>query len=85
MSHLALIDPSAPLEAEMTMQHENTRIGWKKSSYSAANGDCVETAVLGAGVVGVRDSKDPAGPVLRFSADSWAAFVSETRKSGFTA
>ncbi|GAB3054882.1 hypothetical protein GCM10027186_02400 [Micromonospora schwarzwaldensis] len=27
------------------------------------------------GVVGVRDSKDPTGPVLTFTADAWRAFV----------
>ncbi|XVQ10517.1 DUF397 domain-containing protein [Spirillospora sp. CA-255316] len=37
---------------------------WRKSSYSASNGgNCVELAG-DAGVVAVRDSKDPDGPVL---------------------
>ncbi|TDE33970.1 DUF397 domain-containing protein [Actinomadura sp. 6K520] len=37
---------------------------WRKSSYSGSNGgDCVELAGL-PGVVAVRDSKDPDGPVL---------------------
>ncbi|MDK1476363.1 DUF397 domain-containing protein [Streptomyces sp. 549] len=31
------------------------------------------------GVVPVRDSKVPHGPVLTFEADSWAAFTSELR------
>ncbi|MFD8592677.1 DUF397 domain-containing protein [Streptomyces sp. NPDC059637] len=33
------------------------------------------------GVVPVRDSKDPQGPALRFSAEAWSAFVAEV-KSG---
>jgi hypothetical protein len=48
---------------------------WVKSSLSFANGDCVEVASLPDGRVGVRDSKDAAGPVLRFTAAEWRAFV----------
>ncbi|MEW2354429.1 DUF397 domain-containing protein [Spirillospora sp. NPDC029432] len=41
-----------------------TGADWRKSSYSTSNGgNCVELAGAG-GVVGVRDSKDPNGPVL---------------------
>jgi hypothetical protein len=39
-------------------------IKWRKSSHSGSNGgDCIELAGL-TGVVAVRDSKDPDGPVL---------------------
>jgi len=49
-------------------------MNWWKSSYSGDQGDCVETArVLGG--IAVRDSKNAGGPVLRFSADAWQAFV----------
>lgn len=51
---------------------------WFKSSYSANGGGCVEVAanlVAPRGIVPVRDSKDPSGPALAFSADAWAAFV----------
>lgn len=44
---------------------------WSKSSYSAADNECVEVAVS-PGVVGVRDSKDLSGPVLVFSRDAFA-------------
>lgn len=48
---------------------------WRTSSYTTANGgDCVELAGL-PGVVAVRDSKDPAGPVLVFSRAEWRAFL----------
>lgn len=47
---------------------------WTRSSRcSGANSTCVEVALCG-GTVRVRDGKDPAGPVLVFSADEWRAF-----------
>ncbi|MEU4788103.1 DUF397 domain-containing protein [Micromonospora tulbaghiae] len=48
---------------------------WRKSTRSGTQGDCVEVADNLAGVVGVRDSKDPAGPVLTFTPDAWRTFV----------
>jgi hypothetical protein len=55
---------------------------WRTSSYSGANGDCVEVATSVAGAVAVRDSKDRGGPVLRFSPASWQAFVEGVREGG---
>jgi Domain of unknown function (DUF397) len=49
---------------------------WRKSTYSGGNGGgCVEVAGNLPGVVAVRDSKDPGGPVLAFSPDAWRAFT----------
>jgi Domain of unknown function (DUF397) len=49
---------------------------WRKSSYSGGNGgDCVEIAADVPGVVALRDSKDPGGPVLAFRPDDWRAFT----------
>jgi hypothetical protein len=53
---------------------------WRKSSYSnSSGGSCVEIALL-AGAAGehdvaVRDSKDPQGPALSFSAEQWRDFT----------
>ncbi|WP_435173074.1 DUF397 domain-containing protein [Actinacidiphila sp. bgisy145] len=59
---------------------------WVKSSYSAGNGgECVEFARNVPGVVPVRDSKDPEGPALAFSADAWRSFVSAVRAGEFPA
>ncbi|MEV4489810.1 DUF397 domain-containing protein [Micromonospora coxensis] len=49
---------------------------WRKSTKSGGNGgSCVEVADNLPGVVAVRDSKDPAGPVLTFDPQTWTAFV----------
>ncbi|MFI5677582.1 DUF397 domain-containing protein [Streptomyces cellulosae] len=52
---------------------------WLRSSYSTGANNCVETARpgtgSGAGLLAVRDSKDPAGPALLFSPESWAGFT----------
>ncbi|CCH20991.1 DUF397 domain-containing protein [Micromonospora lupini] len=47
---------------------------WRTSTRSG-NGECVEVADNLPGVVGVRDSKDPSGPVLVFAPPAWRAFV----------
>ncbi|MEY9943272.1 DUF397 domain-containing protein [Kitasatospora sp. GAS1066B] len=49
-------------------------VAWQKSSRSNQNDNCVECAAA-SGDIAVRDSKDPAGPALRFSAKAWAAFA----------
>ncbi|KUH38358.1 MULTISPECIES: DUF397 domain-containing protein [Streptomyces] len=57
---------------------------WYKSSYSGNGGQCVEVAANLArsrGVVPVRDSKDPSGPVLDVSTGAFASFVAGV-KSG---
>ncbi|GAB0105965.1 DUF397 domain-containing protein [Nocardia sp. JMUB6875] len=51
-------------------------VRWFKSTYSQGGSDCVEVAYLDGGEVGVRDSKNPAGPALIFAAGEWESFVS---------
>lgn len=51
---------------------------WVKSSYSGNGGECVEVAPGLAGVVPVRDSKDPEGPVLILPSSAWASFIAAT-------
>lgn len=48
---------------------------WRKSSYTGQEGGtCVELASLET-TVGVRDSTDPSGPVLRFGRDEVAGLI----------
>ena len=56
---------------------------WVKSSLSFANGNCVEVANLSDETVGVRNSRDPEGPVLRFTPDEWHAFLGGARNGEF--
>ena len=59
---------------------------WVKSSYSEGNGgQCIEWAPARAasGVVPVRDSKDPIGPVLDFPVSSFASFVAGVKAGEF--
>lgn len=54
---------------------------WFKSSHSHANSDCVEVAFLDGGNVGIRDSKNSAGPSLVFAAAEWDAFMQRCTNS----
>ena len=56
---------------------------WIKSSASYANGNCVEVASLPGGEIGVRNSRDSAGAVLRFAPDEWRAFLGNVRNEEF--
>ncbi|RCG33355.1 DUF397 domain-containing protein [Sphaerisporangium album] len=56
---------------------------WRKSRRSGAEGgNCVETARNLPGLVAVRDSKVPSGPVLVFAADEWNEFLSSVKSYG---
>jgi hypothetical protein len=55
---------------------ELTGAVWHKSTRSNGHGgDCVEVADNLPEVVGVRDSKDPTGPVLTFTPPAWQGFL----------
>jgi hypothetical protein len=56
---------------------------WTKSSLSHANGNCVEVADLPERQVGMRDSKNAAGLVLRFPPEEFRAFLDGIRQGEF--
>ncbi|RKT83467.1 protein of unknown function [Saccharopolyspora antimicrobica] len=56
---------------------------WRKSSRSNGNGGmCVEVGG-GAGIVGVRDTKDRDGGTLAFDRRSWSAFLGAIKGQRF--
>jgi hypothetical protein len=65
-----------------------TGAAWRKSSFSSGNGGaCVEVAIVPDATEGsdsfiaLRDSKNPAGPALVFTADEWRAFLYGVRSA----
>jgi hypothetical protein len=55
---------------------------WRKPRRSSGYGNCVEVAELDCGRA-VRDSKNPAGPALMFTAAAWAAFTAGVQAGAF--
>jgi hypothetical protein len=55
---------------------------WRKARKSASGG-CVEVAPAPAGMVAVRDSKDPGGPVLLYTPVEWDAFLDGVKRGEF--
>ncbi|MGH3870274.1 MAG: DUF397 domain-containing protein [Pseudonocardiaceae bacterium] len=53
---------------------EVAALGWRTSSYSSSQYNCVQVA-LGGPAIGVRDSKDPDGPVLAVPSARWSSFL----------
>lgn len=58
-----------------------TPVFWRTAK-SCAAGNCVQVAAHEGGVV-IGDSKNPDGPILRYSADEWAAFLTGAKNGDF--
>ncbi|MGH3980753.1 MAG: DUF397 domain-containing protein [Pseudonocardiaceae bacterium] len=61
---------------------EQATAAWQKATESIVDGACVEIAQL-SGMVAVRDSKDPDGPILTYTKDEWSAFLGGAKKGEF--
>lgn len=66
---------------DLTQSEELT---WQKAlSSTADSSNCVEVAALPGGGHAVRDSKDQAGPMLRFTRSEWDAFLDGVKGGEF--
>ncbi|MBT8225033.1 MAG: DUF397 domain-containing protein [Dactylosporangium sp.] len=55
---------------------------WRKSAKTQQSGQCVQVARV-ADTIGIRDSKDPAGPVLAFTVGEFGAFLDGAARGEF--
>ncbi|MEU9318648.1 DUF397 domain-containing protein [Streptomyces sp. NPDC048295] len=61
-------------------QFDLSAVTWRKSSHSnTSGGDCLEVVDGHPGIVPVRDSKRPEGPVLIVNASAWTPFVESVK------
>jgi hypothetical protein len=57
-------------------------LNWRKAQRSVNNGQCIELARAG-GMIAIRDSKDPAGPVLMYTPAELHAFIDGAKNGEF--
>lgn len=68
-------------EVEIGVQPDE--LAFRKSTHSGGADGCVEVADLPDGGRRVRDSKNPIGPALTFTAAEWAAFEAGVKDGQF--
>ena len=60
---------------------QSVNVDWRTSK-SCAGGNCVQVAAID-GSIAIRDSKDPHGPVLMYSAEEWRDFLAGAKGGDF--
>jgi hypothetical protein len=71
------------MEALMGRTNSNQGLTWRKAHKSMGNGHCVEVAETADGMILVRNSKNLRGPVVRYTADEWNAFLARAKNGEF--
>jgi hypothetical protein len=57
---------------------------WRKSTYSDADGNCVEVGESADGqTIGIRDTKSRGGGTLTYSRAAWTTFLHHVRQGEF--
>lgn len=83
MEHLTWHKSSYSSGGKECVEVAELPVAWRKSSFSVDGNGCVEVADLSGGTA-VRDSKDPASPILTFTAAQWAVFTHSVRAGKFS-
>jgi len=66
------------------MSKDSNNLNWRKSSFSGGSGgNCVEVTELTDGWIAVRNSKNPAGPEIVYTAAEWDAFLEGVKAGEF--
>jgi hypothetical protein len=63
-------------------QPKAARLSWRRAK-SCSAGNCVEVAATAGGGVAVRDSKNPNGGILLYTAGEWQAFLGAAKAGEF--
>lgn len=63
----------------MTLDGPADALAWRKSSFSFANGNCVEVAQTPTGALAIRDTSDRAGAALAIDPAAWRSFMVRAR------
>jgi hypothetical protein len=66
----------------MTNRNGFADAGWRKSSYSASSGECIEIATTTA-MFAIRDSKNTSGPLLTLTSEHGLSFLTALKSGRF--
>jgi Domain of unknown function (DUF397) len=67
---------------DLAMDPDAQGVAWRKSRQSMNNGNCVEVAGVPNGIA-VRDSANEGGGMLRYSTQTWRAFLAKAKIGKF--
>jgi len=66
----------------MTPSIDGPSFAWRKAQRSIGNGACVEVTSMN-GMVAMRNSRDPRGAILTYTAAEWSAFLDGAKNGEF--
>ncbi|MFE0420895.1 DUF397 domain-containing protein [Streptomyces sp. NPDC058953] len=63
------------------MNPSKLHVSWHKSTHSTNGGNCIEFGKGLPGVVPLRDSQRPQGPIIMLTPQAWAGLVTLAREA----